>query len=112
MKIAIPVVDGQLCLQFGHCAHFALVDVDEASRKITATQLVDPPAHEPGVLPKWLHEQGATVILAGGMGTRAQDLFKQSGIAVVVGCPSVAPATLVEAYLSGELVAGDNVCDH
>ena len=42
MKIAIPVVDGQLCLHFGHCAHFALVDVDEASRKITATQLVDP----------------------------------------------------------------------
>ena len=112
MKIAIPVVDGQLCLHFGHCAHFALVDVDEASKKITASKLVDPPAHEPGVLPKWLHEQGATVILAGGMGTRAQDLFKQNGIAVVVGCPSVAPETLVGAYLAGELVTGDNTCDH
>ncbi len=28
MKIAIPIVDGQLCLHFGHCAHFALVDVE------------------------------------------------------------------------------------
>ena len=50
MKIAIPVVDGQLCLHFGHCAHFALVDVDEASRKITASKLVEPPPHEPGVV--------------------------------------------------------------
>ena len=65
MKIAIPIVDGQLCLHFGHCAHFALVDVDEVARKVTASKLVEPPPHEPGVLPKWLHEQGATVILAG-----------------------------------------------
>ena len=112
MKIAIPIVDDQLCMHFGHCAHFALVDVDETSRKITATQLVDPPAHEPGVLPTWLHEQGATVILAGGMGTRAQQLFEQNGIQVVVGCPPASPETLVGAYLTGELQPGDNACDH
>lgn len=112
MKIAIPVVDGTLCLHFGHCAHFALVDVDEALKTITASKLVAPPPHEPGVLPKWLHEQGASVILAGGMGTRAQDLFKQNGIEVVVGCPAITPETLVGAYLSGDLVPGDNTCDH
>lgn len=112
MKIAIPVVDGQLCLHFGHCAHFALVDVDEATKKITAQKLVEPPPHEPGVLPKWLHEQGATVILAGGMGSRAQDLFAQNGIQVVVGCPLGDPETLVGIFLSGKLVTGDNTCDH
>ncbi len=112
MKIAIPIVDGKLCLHFGHCEHFALVDVDETSRKIVAQKLVDPPAHEPGVLPKWLHEQGAKVILAGGMGSRAQDLFKQNGIQVVVGCQPATPETLVGAFLSGELVVGDNACDH
>lgn len=112
MKIAIPIVDGQLCLHFGHCAHFALVDVDEATKKIAAQKLVEPPAHEPGVLPKWLHEQGVTVILAGGMGSRAQDLFKQNGIQVVAGCQPAAPETLVGAYLAGELVTGDNACDH
>lgn len=62
--------------------------------------------HEPGVLPKWLHEQGATVILADGMGSRAQDLFKQNGIQVVVGCQPAAPETLLSAYLSGALVTG------
>ena len=52
MKIAIPIVDGQLCMHFGHCAHFALVDVDEKDKKIVAQKLVEPPPHEPGVLPK------------------------------------------------------------
>jgi len=112
MKIAIPIVDGQLCMHFGHCAHFALVDVDDKDKKIVAQKLVEPPPHEPGVLPKWLHEQGATVILAGGMGARAQQLFQQNGIQVVVGCQPAAPETLVGAYLSGALVTGDNACDH
>ena len=112
MKIAIPIVDDQLCMHFGHCAHFALVDVDETSKKIVAQKLVEPPPHEPGVLPKWLHDQGATVILAGGMGSRAQQLFQQNGIQVVVGCPTAAPADLVAAFLAGTLVAGENVCDH
>lgn len=112
MKIAIPIVDGQLCLHFGHCAHFALVDVDETSKKLVAQKLVEPPPHEPGVLPKWLHDQGATVILAGGMGSRAQQLFAQNGIQVVVGCQPAKPGTLVDAFLAGELVTGDNACDH
>ena len=112
MKIAIPLAAGNLCLHFGHCEHFALIDVDKAAKKITAQKLVTPPPHEPGVLPKWLHEQGATVILAGGMGTRAQDLFKQNGIQVVVGCPSEPPEALVAAYLAGTLATGDNTCDH
>lgn len=112
MKFAIPIVDGQLCMHFGHCAHFALVDVDEKNKQIVAQKLVEPPPHEPGVLPKWLHEQGANVILAGGMGARAQQLFQQNGIQVVVGCPTAAPETLVASFLAGTLVAGENVCDH
>ena len=112
MRIAIPIVDGQLCMHFGHCAHFALVDVDETKRTIVASTLAEPPPHEPGVLPKWLHEQGANVILAGGMGSRAQQLFNQNGIQVVVGCPSEPPEALVAAYLSGKLVTGSNACDH
>ena len=112
MKIAIPVVDGQLCMHFGHCAHFAMVDVNDSTREIGTTRLLNPPPHEPGVLPRWLHEQGATVILAGGMGSRAQQLFAQNGIQVVVGCPAEPPEALVAAFLSGTLVTGTNSCDH
>lgn len=112
MKIAIPIVEGQLSLHFGHCSHFALVDVEDTEKKITGTRLAEPPPHEPGVLPQWLHEQGVNVILAGGMGSRAQQLFTQNGIQVVVGCQPASPEALVGAYLSGELVTGDNTCDH
>jgi predicted Fe-Mo cluster-binding NifX family protein len=112
MKIAIPVADGKLCMHFGHCEKFALVDVDNATRRMTGTDWVVPPPHEPGVLPRWLHEQGATVILAGGMGGRAQALFAQNGIEVCVGAPALAPEDLVAAYLAGTLSTGPNACDH
>ena len=112
MKIAIPLADGRLCMHFGHCEQFALVEVDEAAKTVGETELLTPPAHEPGVLPRWLHEQGATVIIAGGMGMRAQQLFTQNNITVVVGAPADEPEKLVSAYLSGTLKTGDNVCDH
>ena len=76
------------------------------------TTYLTPPPHEPGLLPRWLHEQGADVIIAGGMGQRAQQLFAQSGIKVVVGAPADAPERIVESYLSGTLVSGQNFCDH
>jgi len=112
MKIAIPLADGRLSMHFGHCEQFALVEVDEAAKKAGETELLTPPAHEPGALPRWLSEQGATVIIAGGMGMRAQQLFAQSGIAVIVGAPADTPEQLISAYLDGALQTGDNVCDH
>jgi len=111
MKIAIPLADGRLCMHFGHCEQFALVETD-GRNQIVNKALLTPPRHEPGVLPAWLAEQGANVIIAGGMGRRAQQLFAQNGIGVVVGAPSEEPERLVSAYLSGTLEVGDNVCDH
>ena len=112
MKIAIPLVGGKLSMHFGHCEQFALVEADEAEKKAGETKLLVPPAHEPGALPRWLHEQGATVIIAGGMGQRAQQMFTQNGISVVVGAPVDTPERIVSAYLDGTLQAGDNICDH
>jgi len=110
MKIAIPLAAGRLCMHFGHCEQFALVDV--ADGNATQTTLVTPPPHEPGLLPRWLHEQGVTLVIAGGMGQRAQQLFGQSGIQVVVGAPAETPEALVSAYVNGTLQCGGNTCDH
>jgi len=111
MKIAVPLADGRLCMHFGHCEQFALVETDEQNNVVNKT-LLDPPPHEPGLLPRWLHEQGAEVIIAGGMGMRAQQLFSQSGITVVVGAPAEQPEQLVAGYLNGTLQTGSNICDH
>jgi ATP-binding protein involved in chromosome partitioning len=112
MKIAIPLADGRLCAHFGHCQQFALLDVDEQTGKATDQKLLTPPPHEPGVLPRWLHEQGANVIIAGGMGQRAQQIFEQNGIKVVIGAPSHGPEQLVADYCAGTLTSGANLCDH
>ena len=112
MKIAIPIADGKLCMHFGHCEQFAIVEADETAKTVSGTEFLTPPAHEPGVLPRWLHEQGANVIIAGGMGQRAQSLFVQNDIKVIVGAPGDAPEDIVSAYLAGTLEAGQNVCDH
>ena len=112
MQIAIPVADGRLAMHFGHCEQFAMVDVDEATRQPAAKRLLNPPPHEPGVLPRWLHEQGATMIIAGGMGQRAQQMFAQNGVQVLVGAPTRTPEEIVAAYLDGTLELGQNACDH
>jgi len=62
MKIAIPTTNGKLSAHFGHCEEFALVDVNEQTKEIANVTKLQPPAREPGVLPKWLSEQKADVI--------------------------------------------------
>jgi Mrp family chromosome partitioning ATPase/predicted Fe-Mo cluster-binding NifX family protein len=111
-RIAIPSAAGCLCAHFGHCEKFVLFDVDPEGKKILAREELTPPAHEPGVIPAWLHEQGADVIIAGGMGSRAQELFLDKGVQVVVGAPGEAPEKVVQDYLAGSLKTGGNVCDH
>ena len=110
MKFAVPLAEGKLTAHFGHCQQFALLDVD--GNDIKKTETLVPPPHEPGVLPRWLHELGADIIIAGGMGARAMDLFTQNGIKVIVGAPSLAPEELVKLYLNNKLQSGANVCDH
>jgi len=112
MKIAIPLAEGRLAMHFGHCETFALIDVDTARKEISGRQDVVPPPHQPGLLPPWLARQGANLIIAGGMGQRARDLFAMQGIDVLVGAPAEAPEELVQAYLQATLVTGANVCDH
>lgn len=112
MRIAIPIANGALCMHFGHCDNFALIDVDPSTRKITGRKDVQAPPHEPGLLPPWLAERGATFVIAGGMGQRAIALFNQQNIQVLVGAPALSPEKLVEEYLAGRLAGGQNVCDH
>ena len=52
------------------------------------------------------------MIIAGGMGQRAQALFSEHGIEVVIGAPAETPENLVNSYLAGTLKSGENVCDH
>jgi Mrp family chromosome partitioning ATPase/predicted Fe-Mo cluster-binding NifX family protein len=108
--LVVPVSGGKLSAHFGHCEQFAFVETQNG--KIMKTQMRNPPGHEPGVLPRWLYEQGADVAIVGGMGERAQQLLREKGIEVIIGAPMDSPESLANQYLSNTLVTGANVCDH
>jgi len=110
MKIAIPLANQELCSHFGHCEAFAIFTIEDG--KIIKQETIDPPAHEPGSHPRFLHELGCSVVIAGGMGMKAQELMNANGIKVIVGAPQLALNKLVECYLADELESGSNRCDH
>ncbi len=77
-----------------------------------AGRLVLPnPGHEPGFLPGYLAEKKVSVVIAGGMGQRAQQLFALNGIKTVVGAVGLVD-DVVREYLAGTLELGESACDH
>jgi predicted Fe-Mo cluster-binding NifX family protein len=104
------MANGLLCMHFGHCSTFAIVDVEE--NLVKKVKEVVPPPHEPGLLPPWLAQQGVTMVIAGGMGSRAQDIFRGNGIKVVTGASGSGAEDIVKKYLAGTLSTGANTCDH
>ncbi len=110
MKIAIPTTNGILSPHFGHCQVFKIFDI--ADNKIANESELVPPPHEPGTFPRFLAENGCNLIIAGGMGSRAQGLFAQNNIKVIIGCRTESLKELVDMYLAGNLKSGENLCDH
>lgn len=112
MKYAVPVSGGTMSPHFGHCEQFALFEVEEQKKEIINKELITSPEHQPGLLPRWLVEKGVSVVIAGGMGPRALDIFHQNGISVVLGAMESDPEKAVLSHINGTLAIGDNVCDH
>ncbi|MBA7505392.1 hypothetical protein ES706_04059 [subsurface metagenome] len=112
MRYAVPVSGGKVATHFGHCEQFALFDVDEARNAIVGKEIVDSPGHQPGLLPLWLAEEGVSAVIASGMGSRAQGLFKQNRIEVIINVLGSDPEKVVLDYIRGTLEVGDDVCDH
>jgi len=109
-KIAVPVKNGILDGHFGHCSHFALINVD--GKEIVAEELIAAPPHEPGILPPFLANLGVTDVIAGGMGNRAIQIFNQHSVNVFVGAPEMKAKDLVVGFLNESLSFSANYCDH
>ncbi len=111
MKIAIPTENGCLHEHFGGCAEFTLVEIDSDAKRALSTEAVPAPEHRPGLFPLWLKQQGVSVVITGGIGRRALEIFALHGIAVCQGMPGATIAQLVEAYLAGRLTTPAG-CEH
>lgn len=104
MLIAIPKEGQQVCPHFGHCEQFAIYDTSSDQYKV-----IDNPGHVPGALPGFLQKQGVNLVIAGGMGQRAQELFAAQNIKVIVGINGPIEEA-VEKFKQGELVSSGAVC--
>lgn len=110
MKIAIPTLDDKLCAHFGHCESFTFVEVNADSKEIIS---IENKAPEEGIScqsSKWIAEQGANIVLAGGIGNKPLQTFEQLGVQVIAGCPEMEIEKIVNLYLSNSLATGTNNC--
>ena len=108
-KFAVPTANQILTQHFGHCEKFAIIDTENG--KIVKEEFIEPPVHQPGVYPKFLADLGVKVIIAGGIGQKAIELFAQNSIEVIIGADAVNPSKLVELHLVDQLESGSNKCD-
>lgn len=107
MKIAVASEGRMVTEHFGHCEGFAIFDVK--GNQINGKEFIPNPGHRPGFLPVFLHDRGVNVIISGGMGGGAVDIFHEKGIEVIVGARGDAEA-VVKDYLRGELKSTGSVC--
>ncbi|MFT5875125.1 MAG: putative Fe-Mo cluster-binding NifX family protein [Clostridium sp.] len=107
MKIAIASDGKNVSGHFGFCEGFTIYEVENdktVSKSFTAN-----PGHKPGFLPVFLKELNVNLIIAGGMGGTAQNLFNEKGIEVVVGAKGLSEDVL-QKYINGELKSTGSVC--
>ncbi|WP_138206121.1 NifB/NifX family molybdenum-iron cluster-binding protein [Haloimpatiens lingqiaonensis] len=107
MRIAIASEEKFVSGHFGHCEGFTIYDVGED--KSLKKNFTPNPGHRPGYLPVFLKELDVNVIIAGGMGETAQQLFNENGIEVVVGAQGLSD-NVIQSYVNGQLKSTGSVC--
>ncbi|MDD4681300.1 MAG: NifB/NifX family molybdenum-iron cluster-binding protein [Clostridia bacterium] len=110
MKIAVASENGMVTEHFGHCESFSIFDAE--NNQIVKSESIPNPGHKPGFLPNFLNDMGVNVIISGGMGGGAIEIFNEKGIEVIIGTKGTAKAA-AELYLQGKLKSTGSVChDH
>ncbi|MGZ4846654.1 MAG: NifB/NifX family molybdenum-iron cluster-binding protein [Halobacteriota archaeon] len=109
MKVAIATENEAVCQHFGHCPEYTIYTIEGNS--IRGKETIQNPGHRPNFLPGYLHERGVDVIIAGGMGVKAQKLFEEAGVEPVLGVEG-SVEQVAERYVQGELERGSSMCEH
>ncbi len=109
MRLAVATQEGEVAEHFGRCGQYTLADID--GDEVVQCRVIESPGHRPGYLPRFLAEREVDCVMAGGMGPRAQSMFAERGIQVVVGATGSVDR-VVSDWISGELQTGTDLCDH
>ncbi|MHC1720326.1 MAG: NifB/NifX family molybdenum-iron cluster-binding protein [Clostridiaceae bacterium] len=107
IKIAVASENEMVTGHFGHCINFNIYESENC--KIVKSQSIPNPGHRPGFLPNFLNDIGVNVVISGGMGGGAIDIFNEKGIEVIVGASGEAKIA-AESYINGTLESTGSVC--
>lgn len=107
MKIAIPAENGIVSPHFGRCPKFTIVEIKDGV--IESKEEIESPGHSPGLLPDYFSKIDIDTVVAGGMGMRAIELFKEQNIKVIMGVEGDVDL-LIEKIIDGTLTAGESSC--
>jgi len=109
MKVAISTDEAQVAFHFGRCPEYTIIEIENG--EVTKRKTVPIPEHQPNFLPGYLANMGVNVIITGGMGRRAQPLFAQYNIEVILGMAGRPIDQVIDEFLAGKLAGGENLCD-
>ena len=110
-KIAVPTDEnGILDGHFGHTRYFEIFETFD--NQIVSQNKLVPPPHEPGVLPKWIVQNGVNDVIVGGIGEKAVKILKHFEINVHKGALQKESSILVNDLLNQTLVLSENSCNH
>ncbi len=107
ITIAVASEGQNVTEHFGHCENFNIYELE--NNQIIKAESIPNPGHKPGFLPNFLGDMGVNVIISGGMGGGAVEIFNERGIKVITGASGVA-SKAVESYLKGELKSSGSIC--
>lgn len=99
---------------FGRCPFFVVATIENGEttyKEVFANPHYE--AHMPFAVPDFLASltPRPDAVLTSGMGPRAVDALNESGIEAIVGVSGNVD-DIIEKYKNGEIVAGDNICEH
>lgn len=106
-------LNAEVSFHFRRAPFFTFVDLDPDGEVVSVEGKENPflSVHGPGVMPGFIREEGVDMIVTGGMGARAADLFRQWGIEPVVGAQGKVIGVL-RAILAGEEFEGELCTPH
>jgi predicted Fe-Mo cluster-binding NifX family protein len=107
MKIAIATEQDRVAEHFGHCQGFTIYEVEQ--NQVKTQKFHTSPEHVPGAIPNFVNSLGAKVVIAGGMGGGAIQMFNEMQIEVITGATGSLD-TAINRYLDGNLKSSGSVC--
>ncbi|MGD9605276.1 MAG: NifB/NifX family molybdenum-iron cluster-binding protein [Bacilli bacterium] len=106
-KIAIANNDGMISDHFGQSKTFEIFDIEDG--KIIKQESINNPGHKPEVIPLLLTEKGVNLIITGGIGGDAVDIFIKHKIKVCT-CEKGQINEILSAYLDGSINSTYYIC--